>query len=122
MAGINLESYYDLETSDGELDNAISVRSVARIASELGVKPSILYGGTSGGAISTNDFASLIRMHIDQSGQSLAEFENQVGYSLGEALADPEQFGDFNADGLRALSAAMGVNWFDLLDHLLHAP
>jgi hypothetical protein len=84
VAGINLESYYDLETNDGELDNAISVRSVARIASELGVKPSILYGGTSGGAISTNDFASLIRTHLDQSGQSLAEFENQVGYSLGE--------------------------------------
>jgi DNA-binding XRE family transcriptional regulator len=121
-AGINVESYYDLEAYDDELDNAISVRCVARIASEFGVKPSILYGGVSGGAILTHDFASLIRSHLAQSGQSLAEFENQVGYSVGEALADPDQFGDFNADGLRAVSEVMSVNWFDVLDHLLDAP
>jgi hypothetical protein len=86
------------------------------------VTPSTLYGGTSGGAISTRDLASLIRTHLDQSGQSLAEFENQVGYSVGEALADPNQFGDFNADGLRAVSMPVSVNWFDVVDYLLHAP
>jgi transcriptional regulator with XRE-family HTH domain len=119
--GISVASYYDLETYDDELDIAISVLSVARIASQLGVPPSTLYGGTSGGAISTRALASLIRTHLEQSGQSLAEFENQVGYRVGEALADPDQFGDYDADGLRAVTIPVGVNWFDVLDHLLDA-
>ena len=121
-AGINVESYYDLEMIRGELDNAISVRSVARIARELGVNPSLLYGGTPGGVVSTNDLASLIRQHLAQSGQSLAEFEEQVGYTIGAGLAHPDKFGEFNADGLRAVTAPLNVNWFDVLDHLLHAP
>jgi hypothetical protein len=61
----------------------------------------------------------LIRTHLDRGGQSLAEFENKVGYAVGAALADPDKFGDFNADGLREVSAAVNANWFDVLDHLL---
>ena len=59
MAGITVASYFDLETRDDELDICIAVRGVARLASELGVKPSLLYGGTSRGAISTHHLASL---------------------------------------------------------------
>jgi transcriptional regulator with XRE-family HTH domain len=117
--GITVPSYYDLEAYADELDDAISVGSVACIARELGVSPSILYGGASGGTISTHDLASMARKHVDQSGQSLADCEEEVGYSLGEALADPAKFRDFNADGLRAVCAAVNVNWFDVLDHLL---
>jgi transcriptional regulator with XRE-family HTH domain len=118
-AGITVEWYYDLETHDGELDHNVSVQSVSRIASELGVKPSTLYGGASGGAVSTHDLASLVRTHLDQSGQSLAEFEDQVGWAIGEALADPDKIGEFCADELRAVSAAVNINWLDVLDHLL---
>jgi transcriptional regulator with XRE-family HTH domain len=121
-AGITVEWYYDLETHADELDNAISVRSVALIARELGVNPSLLYGGASGGAASTHQLASLIRKHLDESGQSLEEFETHVGYTVGAALGDPNKFGDCNADGLRALSAAVDVDWLDVLDHLLDAP
>jgi transcriptional regulator with XRE-family HTH domain len=121
-AGITREWYYDLETQEGELDNAISVRSIALIARELGVSPSTLYGGTSGGAVSTKGLASLIRQHLDQSGQPLAKFEDEVGWSVGEALADPDKFGDYNADGLRAVAAPVNVNWLDVLDHLLDVP
>jgi hypothetical protein len=99
----------------------VSVRIVARIARELGVNPSTLYGGASGGAVSTNALASLIRQHLDQRGQSLAEFEDEVGWTVGEALDDPDQFGDFSADGLRAVTVPVNVNWFDVLDHLLDA-
>jgi DNA-binding XRE family transcriptional regulator len=118
VAGINVESYYDLEARADELDNAISVRSVALLARELGVSPSTLYG-LSGGAVSTRDLVSLIRKHLDQSGEPLAEFETRVGYAVDAALADPDDLGDWNADGLRAVCAAVNVNWFDVLDHLL---
>jgi transcriptional regulator with XRE-family HTH domain len=118
-AGITVEWYRDLETADAELDQNVSVRSVSRIASELGVNPSALYGGASAGAVSTYELASRIRTHLAQSGRSLEEFESQVGYAVGEALDEADKFGDFNADGLRAVSAAVNVNWFDVLDHLL---
>jgi transcriptional regulator with XRE-family HTH domain len=120
-ADITVESYYDLESYDSELDMAIAVIRVARIARGLGVSPSLLYGGTSKGAVSTHDLASRIGKHLDQSGQSLKQFEDQVGYTIGEALADPEKFGECNADELRAVTAAVKVNWFDVLDHLLDA-
>jgi hypothetical protein len=117
--GITLPAYYDLEAYADELDTAIEVRSVALIARELGVNPSVLYGGGSEGAVSTDDLASLIRTHLDQGGTSLEEFEDRVGYIVGESLTNPAKFGDFNADGLRAVCAPMNVNWFDVLDHLL---
>ena len=122
VAGINVESYYDLEMNPGELDNGASVRSVALIARELGVKPSVLYGDVSEGSVSLRDLASLIRRHLDHSGEPLADFGNRVGYAVDAALANPDEFGDFNADGLRAVSAAVHVNWCDVLDHLLDPP
>ena len=119
VAGISVEWYYDLEAEDDDLDCNVSVGSVARIANKLGTKPSVLYGGASGRAVSTDHLASLIREYIEQSGKSLEEIENQIGYGVATALANPDHFRNFNADGLRAVCAAVGVNWFDVLDHLV---
>jgi len=118
VARISVESYYDLEQYDDELDRGVSVGEITRIAKELGVSPSVLFGGSSTGAISTSDLASLVQQHVKLSGKVLAEFEDQIGYGVDKALADPERFRDFDADGLRAVCGAIGVNWLDVLDHL----
>jgi transcriptional regulator with XRE-family HTH domain len=119
VAGINVESYYDLEQYDDELDRGVSVGGIARIAKELGVRPSIFYAGTSGGAVSTGELALLIRKRLELSGKALPEFETQVGYEVATALDNPDEFQEFDADSLRAVCAAVGVNWFDVLDHLV---
>lgn len=116
--GINVGEYYDLETDDDELGYAISVRSVSRIARELGVKPSALYGGASENAVSVHDLASRILGELERKSMTQEEFADQIGYTIAPAVADPIQFLDFNAHGLRAACSAVNINWFDVLDHL----
>lgn len=118
MGEINLNAYFDLEAYDDELDTAISVRGVARIAKGLGVRPSDLYGGSSNGLVSTTTLAAMICTHLEQSGIPLSEFENCVGYAVAAALAAPAEFHAFNADGLRAVCAAVNVDWLSVLDCL----
>ena len=117
-AGITVEWYYDLEAGDDELDNNISVGSVSRIARELGVKPSALYGGASGNAISVHGLAFRILKELERSGMTHEKFADQIGYAIAPALNDPTQFCEFNAEGLRAACTAVNINWFDVLDHL----
>ena len=117
-AGINLAWYYDLETHDDELTSNVSLDSIARIARALGVKPSALYGAQSSGIVSLELLASLLREHVDHSGKSLDDFETEIGWSVAAALANPEEFREFNADGLRATCEAVNVVWYDVLDGL----
>lgn len=118
IAGIGESEYFDLEDHEDEIDNAQSVLNVARVARALGVKPSKLYGGASSRAISVEDLASMVNEHLRRTGKPLADFENQIGWSIGGALTDPREFHQFNADGLRAVSDALGISWFDVLDTL----
>ena len=57
-AGISVEGYYDLECIDDERYAAPSVRQIALLARELGVKPSALYEGSSDRTISMDGLAS----------------------------------------------------------------
>ncbi len=116
LAGIGIQAYYDLGSRDDELGHAISVGSIARIARALGVKPSALFGGTSSAAISTDHLASLLREHVKRSDKPTAEFEDDIGWAIESALASPDEFRSFNADGLRDVCRAVKVDWLDVLD------
>jgi len=117
-AGLNLAWYYDLETHEDELTSNVSLGSIARLARALGVKPSALYGGQSTATISLDHLASLVREHVARSGKSLEDFETATGWSVADALANPEEFRKFNVDGLRATAEAVNVDWYYVLDGL----
>ena len=118
IAGINLPSYYDLEDRQDELEYGVDVGVVARLAKELAIKPSAFYGGESKDAVSIDDLAARVRDHLARTGDSLADFEEQVGWEVADALANPAQFSGYPADALRDICNGIGVNWFDVLDHL----
>src|SRR6266404_1736195 len=112
--GINLAWYHDLEAYDDELTSNVSIGSVARIARALGIKPSALYRGQSHGIVSLEHLASLVREHVARSGKSLEDFETEIGWSVAAALANPDEFLQFNADCLR--SGGRCIDWFEVLD------
>lgn len=117
-AGINLPSYYDLEGNQDELEAAVPVRSVAKLAKELRVKPSAFYGGFSSDQMSVSELAVRVREHLARSAESLEGFEERIGWSVGDALADPDMFRECCADELRDICNGISVSWFDVLDHL----
>ncbi len=116
IAGIGVPEYFDLEEHEDDVTTAQPVANIARVAKALGVKASKLYGGASARAISLDELAAKLSDHLTWSGKSVAEFEEEIGWSVDAALADPREFREFNADGLRAVSEAVGIDWFDVLD------
>jgi transcriptional regulator with XRE-family HTH domain len=118
IAGINLPSYYDLEDRQNELDGAVAVANVAKLAKELRVKPSAFFGGSSSETISVSDLATRVREHLARTGEALVAFEERIGWSVTEALADPDKFRECVADELRDICNGISINWFDVLDHL----
>jgi len=117
-AGISVAWYYDLESQDDELTSNVSIGNIARLARELGVKASAIYGESSSKTVSLDHLASLVREHLRQSGGSLEDFEMAIGWSVAEALSNPEHFRGFNVDGLRAVAEAVHVDWREVLDGL----
>jgi len=115
-SGLSIAEYYDLESYHDELHVAASVESIARVARALGVAPSRFYGGSSENIISVAELASLVSRYLVKSNRSLGELEDEVGWDLAESLKNPSRFLSFNADGLRDVCTAIGVNWLNVLD------
>jgi transcriptional regulator with XRE-family HTH domain len=115
-AGISLAEYYDLELQEDELHMGASIETIARVAHRLGVKPSSFFEGMASRQISLHELASGIAEHVTQTGRSLGELEENVGWSLAGALETPSRFLDFPAVGLRDVCSPLGVNWLDVLD------
>ena len=113
---ISTASYWDLENLEHELEEALSLTELTKLATELRVAPSALFSGAPCATVTTETLAQAIREYLASRGESVSDFEDKVGWDVAEALKDPGLFLGFNVDGLRAVCEAVGIDWLGVLD------
>ena len=59
------------------------------------------------------ELAAAVRVHVVET--PLEQLEDELGWELGEALADPAAFAEFSLDGLADIAAPLGLDWRHLL-------
>ncbi|HXD00679.1 MAG TPA: helix-turn-helix transcriptional regulator [Verrucomicrobiae bacterium] len=106
-------NYYDLEDHNGELYYNISLGELSALSSALGIKVRDLFDdGRSGGpAITPDQLIGMAKRHLNQTGISVSEFENQIGFKIEQCLSDPSKVVDWNVDFLRWLCREIGLDW-----------
>lgn len=107
------ENYYDLEAYDGELYRTVGLGEISRLCSALEIKARDLFGERmpTEETISSEQLLSKVRKHLAQSGLSIAEFEDRIGFEIGPSLSDPSKVMDWNVDFLRWLCRELGLDW-----------
>jgi DNA-binding XRE family transcriptional regulator len=121
LLGISRPSYYDLETYDNEIILVISLKQLVTLSHALGID---LVEFFSNGAtkpaesVSLEALAEKINEYLKAHNLTVAEFEEAVGWEVANCLADPNQFMNFNVDGLMDVSRPLGVDWRALLSDL----
>jgi hypothetical protein len=59
------------------------------------------------------ELAAAVRVRLVET--PLEQLEDELGWELGEALADPAAFAEFSLDGLADIAAPLGLDWRHLL-------
>jgi hypothetical protein len=122
-AGLDLPSYYDLETCDDELFTCIALRDLFNLCNVLRISPTNLFTDSPDEAPAERHgfphLARCLRDHLASNHLSLDEFENRAGWSLSAFLDHPDTALDWNVDCLRAVCAQLNLNWLAYLSEPL---
>lgn len=112
-SGLGLPAYYDLEADDDEFYMAVSLRVLARLSAELGITPDVLFGDAElrEDRIRPAELVRRMGKVVARRKVSLPEFENEIGFAVGDSLQDPSKVWEWNVDCLRAVCGAIGVDW-----------
>jgi hypothetical protein len=123
IAHMSAAEYFDLEDFD-DLSDACSLQVIKELLTALGTTPEFIFapaGYVGDGAQFT--FLLLkraVEAHLADGNLTLDEFEDSVGWELKAFLKDPETAWHWNLDCLRAVCAALRVNWLPLLRQNQH--
>jgi len=122
LLGLNISWYCDLESHDDELVSTLSLSQATRFASLLGVKLYDLLGESPapGSTIPISQLPERVRAATAQAEVSLEEFENRVGWKLGQFLDTPVQTAaERPVMFLQDLAAQLGLPWLSVIpnDH-----
>jgi DNA-binding XRE family transcriptional regulator len=110
---VSYESYLDIESYDDEITSCVSLRDLGTLADVLELDLRRLFGADDDTVVTLADLAAGIRARLDET--PLEQFENEVGWELADALADPAAFAEFTLDGLADVAAPLGLDWRHLL-------
>ena len=109
---VSYESYRDIETYDDELTSVVSFRDAVTLASLVDLDLRRLFGADETIATFT-ELAAAVRTRVGET--ALEQFEDEVGWELSAAMADPTAFAEFTLDGLADIAAPLGLDWRRLL-------
>lgn len=116
LAEITINTYYDFEQCEGDLNIVVSLSELSKISSALGIRTRFLFEGKSDGKqISPSQLASQIKRHLEKTDMSITDFEDRVGFTVALAIENPSEILNWNVDCLRFVSAEIGVSWLDAL-------
>jgi hypothetical protein len=109
----NTDSYYDLENCNGELYRNIGLGELSRLCSDIGIKTRDLFDDRAelGPTVSPEQLISKVRDYLNNTGMSVEDFENRVGFEIEPSLKDVAKVMDWNIDFLRWLCRELGLNW-----------
>jgi transcriptional regulator with XRE-family HTH domain len=118
--GISHQAYDDLEANDEEAFMCVPLGLLLRLGQLLSTSPRLLLApeGYEPLAVSMtiNDVVKRIRSYVKTHSLSSEQFEIQVGWSVSEALINPESaWEEWNADGLQDICASLGIDWLSVI-------
>lgn len=118
QTGVSGAEIWDIEAFENELTSCHSPRSV-QFCRILRVQPVDLFGGVvSGPAISPAELVQRIREECRSRQITLEQFEDVVGWRLGESLEPDEKLlEDLSVDGLQWLCRELRIDWLRAYDH-----
>ena len=109
---MSFESYRDIESYDDELTTVVSFREVVTLADLLDLDLRRLFGADDT-VITFAELAAALRVRLRETPLEL--LEDELGWELADALADPAAFAEFSLDGLADVAAPFGLDWRHLL-------
>ena len=109
---MSYESYRDIEWFDDEITSVVSFREVVILADLLELDLRRMFGADDT-VVTFADLAAALRVRLDET--PLEQLEDELGWELAGALADPEAFAEFSLDGLADVAGPVGVDWRHLL-------
>ncbi|MEP6573716.1 MAG: hypothetical protein ABJD11_13515 [Gemmatimonadota bacterium] len=120
QSGMALQHLEDLESFDEELLMTVTLAQLAALGQLIHVEPTELLADNPGtrrpeSRIAPEGIAELIRGRLRARGIPLEELEDEIGWELDRVLEDPATLFEFNADGLRDICDALGVDWLRAL-------
>jgi len=117
--GLTVDSYCDLERYDDEAFSVVSLRDLDALGRILGVQPRLLLLGPEAEGLKRSITEAEITTHladkVSDSGQSIEQFGDAVGWDITELLSDPKTLWSFSVEGLYDLCKPIGVDWVEVL-------
>jgi transcriptional regulator with XRE-family HTH domain len=116
--GLNDAWYDDLEHHDDELASTLTLFQGVELASFLGVRLRDLLaeGRSPDELIALTELPSRITAHLTQSGMSVEQFEEEVGWDLREFLQSPLKLAaESPIMFLQTLAEHLGIDWLSLV-------
>jgi transcriptional regulator with XRE-family HTH domain len=116
--GLNDAWYNDLEHHDDELASTLTLFQGVELASFLGVRLRDLLaeGRSPDELIALTELPSRITAHLTQSGMSVEQFEEEVGWDLREFLQSPLKLAaESPIMFLQTLAEHLGIDWLSLV-------
>jgi transcriptional regulator with XRE-family HTH domain len=117
--GLTVSSYCDLERHDDEAFEVISLRDLEALGRILRVQPRVLLLGSEAEglkqSITEGEITERLGQKMLESGQSVEQFGDAIGWNIKELLGDPKTLWSFNVEGLYDLCKPIGVDWVTAL-------
>jgi len=109
---MSYESYRDIESYDDELTSVISFREAVTLADLLDLDLRRMFGADDT-VVTFEDLAAALHERLGET--PLEQLEDELGWELADALADPAAFAEFSLDGLADIATPVGLDWRHLL-------
>ena len=119
LTGLSVEQLRDLEAGVEDVVRAVPLGPLARWCRAVGTTPRELFGGGAallpGEGVDPFRLVDRIRDYLVYRQRTVAEFEAVVGWSVGPALAFPEDIQRWPAAALRAVCDEVDLDWLAAL-------
>jgi transcriptional regulator with XRE-family HTH domain len=117
LLGTSATAIRDIESLDGELFGHYSPADLRLMASALGTTPGLLLHITPvAPPVTGAELINRIRDRLETSPETIAAFEDRVGWRIAELLDSPEHLlSDLTVDGLQLLCAGLNTDWRQVL-------
>lgn len=112
VLGMSYESYRDIESYDDEITSVVSFREAVTLASLLELDLRRMFGADDT-VVTFVELAAALRARLGET--PLGQLEDDLGWELADALADPAAFAEFSLDALGDVATPVGLDWRHLL-------
>ena len=120
LIGINLPSYYDLESYDDEVVDCLSLYELKKMCRVLKITPVDLLSDEANNHRGLNhlpfaEFIETVKKYIASEDITVAEFEDKAGWEMEGLLNNPEEIWERNVQFLKDVCAELGINWLSVV-------